>query len=118
MSYLKDKEGHEIDLIIQKPMREEDQGKKLEKFLKIWDRPCASATLVEGSQESKNRPCHPLPLGNRPEKNLSEYNRVVNLFYQSFSTSPPPVAGPNRQLGPSVARSTRWQRQQRLSTLS
>ena len=65
ISYLKDKEGHEIDLIIQKPTGEEilveiksskssteDQGKRLEKFLKLWDRPCQAQLW---SKDPKNR---------------------------------------------------------------
>ena len=64
-SYLKDKEGTEVDIIIQKPTGEEilveikstentkpEQGKGLQKFSKVWDRPCL---LQIWSQDTKNR---------------------------------------------------------------
>jgi len=63
--YLRDKDGNEIDIIIQKPTGEEilveikstdkshkSHGKSLEKFLQIWDRPCS---LQVWSQDTKNR---------------------------------------------------------------
>ena len=65
ISYLKDKDGNEIDLIIQKPTGEEilveikssdrshkEQGKILEKFLEFWDCPC---TAQIWSNDLKNR---------------------------------------------------------------
>ena len=65
ISYLKDKDGNEIDLIIQKPTGEEilveikssdrsykEQGKILEKFLELWDCPC---TAQIWSSDPKNR---------------------------------------------------------------
>lgn len=65
ISYLKDKDGNEIDIIIQKPTGEEilvevkssdrthrSYGKTLEKFLQIWDRPC---TAQVWSNDPKNR---------------------------------------------------------------
>ena len=64
-SYLRDKNGNEIDLIIQKPSGEEvlveikssshtkkEDGRVLEKFYKIWDRPC---TTQVWSNDPKNR---------------------------------------------------------------
>ncbi len=64
-SYLRDSNGQEIDLIIQKPTGEEvlveikssdstnkEQGKILKKFLTIWDRPC---TAQVWSNDTKNR---------------------------------------------------------------
>ena len=63
--YLRDRQGHELDLIIQKPSGEEllieiksskesnkGQAKILEKFLKYWDRPCSAQVW---SQDPKNR---------------------------------------------------------------
>ena len=70
ISYFRDKEGHEIDIIIQKPTGEEilveiksthrtqkDHGKILEKFLKLWDRPC---TAQIWSNDPKNRKVGPV----------------------------------------------------------
>ena len=64
-SYLRDKNGNEIDVIVQKPSGEEilveiksaartkkEHGKTLEKFLKLWDRPCEAQIW---SQDPKNR---------------------------------------------------------------
>ena len=64
-SYLKDKDGNEIDLIIQTPKGKEflieiksterttkEDGRKLEKFSKIWDRPCGAQVW---SNDLKNR---------------------------------------------------------------
>lgn len=64
-SYLKDKDGNEIDLIIQTPRGKEflieikstecttkKDGQKLEKFSKIWDRPCVTQVW---SNDLKNR---------------------------------------------------------------
>ena len=64
-SYLRDKDNNEIDLIIQKPTGEEilveikssdrtqkEHGKVLEKFIKLWDRPC---TAQVWSNDPKNR---------------------------------------------------------------
>ncbi|MCZ0931590.1 MAG: AAA family ATPase [Oligoflexia bacterium] len=63
--YLRDKDGNEIDVIIQTPAGEEilveiksalvtnkSHGKVLEKFLPFWDRPCS---LQIWSQDEKNR---------------------------------------------------------------
>lgn len=63
--YLRDKDGNEIDIIIQKPTGEEilveiksgqitnkSHGKILEKFFQLWDRPCS---LQVWSQDTKNR---------------------------------------------------------------
>ena len=63
--YLKDKDGNEIDIIIQQPTGKEilveikssqitnkEHGKTLEKFLQVWDRPC---DLQVWSQDTKNR---------------------------------------------------------------
>ena len=68
--YLKDKDGNEIDIIIQKPTGEETlveikpsdrshegQGKTLEKFLGLWDRPC---TAQIWSNDPKNRKVGPV----------------------------------------------------------
>ena len=65
ISYLRDKEGNEIDLVIQKPTGEEvlveikstdqtipEYGKTLEKFLLLWDRPCKAEIW---SNDRKNR---------------------------------------------------------------
>ena len=70
ISYLKDKNGNEIDIIIQKPKGKEilveikssdrsqkEQGKVLEKFLKIWDRPCEAQIW---SNDPKNRRIDPI----------------------------------------------------------
>ena len=64
-SYLRDSNGQEIDLIIQKPIGEEilveikssdvanqEHGKTLKKFLSLWDRPC---TTQLWSNDTKNR---------------------------------------------------------------
>ena len=64
-SYLRDKNGREVDIIIQKPSGEEilieiksttrtqkEDGKVLEKFLEIWDRPCQAQVW---SNDPKNR---------------------------------------------------------------
>ena len=63
--YLRDKDGNEIDIIIQKPtgaellveiksaeITDKSHGKTLEKFSLIWDRPCS---LQVWSQDTKNR---------------------------------------------------------------
>ncbi|MDE0119985.1 MAG: ATP-binding protein [Bdellovibrionales bacterium] len=65
ISYLRDKNSNEIDLVIQTPKGEEilveikfsnrttkEQGKTLEKFKKDWDRPC---TTQLWSNDPKNR---------------------------------------------------------------
>ena len=65
ISYLKDKNGNEIDIVIQKPSGKEilveikssdrslkEQGKTLEKFLELWDRPCEAQVW---SNDPKNR---------------------------------------------------------------
>ena len=65
ISYLRDKNGQEIDLIIQKPTGEEilveikssdishkEQVKVLKKFSSLWDRPC---TAQLWSNDTKNR---------------------------------------------------------------
>ncbi|MDE0151121.1 MAG: AAA family ATPase [Bdellovibrionales bacterium] len=64
-SYLRDKDGNEIDLIIQPPRGKEllieikssehtkkEDGQKLEKFSKAWDRPCVAQVW---SNDLKNR---------------------------------------------------------------
>ena len=64
-SYIRDHNGNEIDLIVQKPTGEEilveikstehsskEDGKVLEKFLKQWDRPCS---VQLWSQDKRNR---------------------------------------------------------------
>ena len=70
ISYLRDKDNNEIDMIIQKPTGEEilieikssdrshrEQGKALEKFLSLWDRPC---TAQVWSNDPKNRKIGPV----------------------------------------------------------
>ena len=70
ISYLKDKNGNEIDIIIQKPSGEEilieikssdrslrEHGKTLEKFLELWDRPCEAQVW---SNDPKNRKIGPV----------------------------------------------------------
>lgn len=70
ISYLKDKDGNEIDIIIQKPTGEEilveikssdrsqrEHGRVLEKFLTLWDRPC---TAQVWSNDPKNRKIGPV----------------------------------------------------------
>lgn len=65
ISYLRDKDNNEVDMIIQKPTGEEilveiksssrshrEHGKILEKFLALWDRPC---TAQVWSNDLKNR---------------------------------------------------------------
>ena len=63
--YLRDKDNNEIDMIIQKPKGEEvlveikssdqsrrEHGRTLEKFMKLWDRPCMAQVW---SNDPKNR---------------------------------------------------------------
>ncbi len=63
--YLRDKDGHEVDLVIQKPNGQEilveikstkesmkEHGKNVRWFLKHWDRPCVGQVW---SQDNKNR---------------------------------------------------------------
>ena len=69
-SYLRDQSGNEIDLIVQKPSGEEvlveiksaertyrEDGKTLEKFLKLWDRPCSAEIW---SRDKRNRKVGPV----------------------------------------------------------
>ena len=70
ISYLKDKDGNEIDIVIQKPSGKEilieikssdcslkEHGKTLEKFLELWDRPCEAQVW---SNDPKNRKIGPV----------------------------------------------------------
>ena len=65
-SYLRDKDGNEIDLIIQTPKGKEflieikssertkkEDGQKLEKFSKIWDRPCVAQVWSNDIKDRK-----------------------------------------------------------------
>lgn len=70
ISYLQDKNGNEIDIVIQKPTGKEilveikssdrsqkEHGKILEKFLELWDRPCEAQVW---SNDPKNRRIGPV----------------------------------------------------------